>query len=199
MQREGKFSARAVDRMNPHPLQWALRFVSLAGKSEEIMNPTPTTVLFLSTGDAARGIMAEALLRHNAGDRFVAFSAGYAALPKADPRALSLLSENNVISEGLQPKDLMRFFESPRSILVDVIVTLSEEARANCPQWPGDPLRVHWPVDDPCAALTEDERESKFRKCFDILQNRVEALIKQRTPNSAVDLMFQLRSIAAVV
>ncbi len=163
------------------------------------MNPTPTTVLFVSTKDAVRGILAEALLMHTGGERFVAFSAGCNAAVKPDERALQLLDENGVFTEGLQPQSLDRFFLSPRSILVDVIVTLSEEARERCPQWPGDPVRVHWPVEDPCAALTDDERESSFRKCFSIIQNRVEALIKQRAPQSATELMFQLRSIAAVV
>jgi protein-tyrosine-phosphatase len=164
------------------------------------MNPTPTTVLFLSTGDAARGIIAEALLRHTGGDRFVAFSAGYQSLIKVDPRALQILDENNIYIKDLQPKSMLDFFESPRSILVDVIVTLSEEARENCPQWPGDPVRVHWPVDDPCAGtLSDDERESKFIKCFDTMKNRVDALIKQRAPQSATELMFQVRSIASVV
>ena len=168
------------------------------------MNPTPTTVLFLSTGDAARGILAEALLRHKGGScldapRFVAHSAGYSPLPKVDPRVLELLRDNGVSTDGLYPKSWKDFFESPRSILVDVIVTLSEEARAHCPQWPGDPVRVHWPVDNPLAAMDDNERESKFRKCFITMQNRVEALIKQRAPHSSVDLMFQLRSIAAVV
>lgn len=163
------------------------------------MNPTPTAVLFVSTGDAARGILAEALLRHNGMDRFVAFSAGIAALPKVAPKTLEILDDNGIFVDGLQPKNLLAFFESPRSILIDVIVTLSEEARTACPLWPGDPVRVHWPVDDPLVAGNEDERELKFRKCFDTLQNRVSALIKQRAPHSATELMFQLRSIAAVV
>ncbi len=163
------------------------------------MNPSPTTVLFLSTGDAARGILAEALLRHKGGERFVAHSAGYAMASKVDPRTLELLEDNGIFTDDLTPKGWKDFFESPRSILVDVIVTLSEEARANCPQWPGDPVRVHWPVDDPSAATSEDERESKFRKCFATMQNRVESLIKQRAPHSPVELMLQLRSIAAVV
>ena len=199
MQRKSKLFFTLIDHVNPHPLQWGVRFGYVVGKSEEIMNPTPTTVLFLSTGDAARGLMAEALLRHNGGGRFVSFSAGCASLVKPDSRALAILEENDVSTESLQPMDMMRFYESPRSILVDVIVTLSEEARASCPEWPGDPVRVHWPVEDPCSASTDDERESKFRKCFDVIQNRVNALIKQRTPQSSVDLMFQLRSIAAVV
>ncbi|MFA4994675.1 MAG: arsenate reductase ArsC [Bdellovibrionales bacterium] len=163
------------------------------------MNQSPTTVLFVSTRDAVRGILAEALLRHTGADRFVAFSAGCNAAFKPDERTLEILDEKGVFVEGLQPQSLERFFESPRSILVDVIVTLSEEAREHCPVWPGDPVRVHWPVDDPCAAATDDERETKFRRCFEMIQNRVEALIKQRSPQSSTELMFQLRSISSVV
>lgn len=163
------------------------------------MNPAPTTVLFLSTGDAARGLLAEGLLRNKGGFRFAAYSAGFKILPQADPLALEILKENGISTEGLHPKSLKDFFESPRSLLVDVIVTLSEETRNLSLEWPGDPIKVHWPVDNPLAAADFNERESKFRKCFMTMQNRVEALIKQRVPQSSVDLMFQLRSIAAVV
>lgn len=143
--------------------------------------------------------MAEALLRHLGGERFVAFSAGLEPLAKVCPRTLKILSEHEIQTDSLMPKGLMDFFKSPRSILVDVIVTLSEEARGHCPQWPGDPTRVHWPVDDPLACASDDECESAFRKCFDIIQNRVAALVKQRAPQSPIELMLQLRSIAAVV
>ncbi|MDD3371844.1 MAG: arsenate reductase ArsC [Alphaproteobacteria bacterium] len=163
------------------------------------MNPRPTAVLFLSTGNAARGLMAEALLRHLGEDRFVAFSAGYAPLAKASPRALRILGDNAIFTGGLTPKSWIDFFESPRSILVDIIVTLSEEAQQHCPAWPGDPVRVHWPVGDPLAALNEDECESKIRSCYESLRNKVGTLIKQRAPHSAIELMLQLRSIAAIV
>jgi arsenate reductase len=170
-----------------------------AGKSEKFMNPNTTTVLFLSTGDAARGIMAEALLRHKGGDRFTALSAGYAMLPGVHNMTAELLKSEGISLDGLHAKGWNEFFNSSRSLLVDVIVTLSEEARAHCPQWPGDPVRVHWPVDDPLASSDEDAREWKFRKCFSTLQNRVDALIKQRKPHNPVELMIQMRSIAAVV
>jgi len=163
------------------------------------MNQTTTTVLFLSTGDAARGILAEALLRHKGGDRFTAISAGYSMMQAVDPQALALLREAGISTDGLHTKGWQEIFLTPRSILVDVIVTLSEEARIYCPKWPGDPVRVHWPVDDPLAATTVDAREWKFRKCFATLQNRVEALLKQRVPHSSVELLLHLRSIAAVV
>jgi len=163
------------------------------------MNESLTTVLFLSTGNAARGILAEALLRHKGGSRFVALSAGYSMAPTVDPQAISILKAEKISTDGLHTKGWNEFFQSPSSILVDVIVTLSEEARTNCPQWPGDPVRVHWPVDDPCASSTDDMREWKFRKCFSTMENRVEALIKQRKAHNPVELMIQLRSIAAVV
>ena len=163
------------------------------------MNPRPTTVLFLSTGNAARGILAEALLRQIGGTRFVAHSAGYEMLPSVDPQTLKILSAEGVPTNGLHTKGWNEFFASPRSLFVDIIITLSEEARAHCPQWPGDPVRVHWPVDDPLAESDADRRDWKFRKCFSTLKNRVEALIKQRIAHSPVELMLQLRSIAAVV
>ncbi len=163
------------------------------------MNPRPTTVLFLSTGNAARGIMAEALLRDKGGGRFIAFSAGYKILPEVDPRTLRLLADEGVPTDGTHTKGWGEFFASPRSLLVDIIITLSEEARANCPQWPGDPVRVHWPVEDPLAASTADECDCKLKKCLTVLQARIAALIKQRAPHSPVELMLQLRNIASVV
>ncbi|MDE1900119.1 MAG: arsenate reductase ArsC [Alphaproteobacteria bacterium] len=159
----------------------------------------PTTVLFLSTGNAVRGILAEALLRHKGGARFAAISAGYSMRPAIEPQALAMLRAEGISTDGLHTKGWQEIFRAPQSILVDVIVTLSEEARAHCPKWPGDPVRVHWPVDDPLAAPTPDAREWKFRKCFATLQNRVDALIKQRAPHSAVELKLQLMGIAAVV
>jgi arsenate reductase len=163
------------------------------------MNQYQTTVLFLSTGNAVRGIVAEALLRHKGGSRFIAHSAGYSMAPNVDPQVLELLKAEGISTDGLHTKGWQEYFAAPRSILVDVIVTLSEEARVNCPQWPGDPVRVHWPVDDPMSATTPDARDWKFRKCIATLQNRVDAMLKQRRTESPVELMLQLRNIAAVV
>jgi len=137
-------------------------------------------------------------LRHHGQEKFVVFSAGYQALTKPNPRVLEILDDHGIYAEGLQPKGWKAFYDSPRAILVDVIVTLSEEAMNHCPIWPGNPVRVHWPVDDPMTATDADEEESKFRHCFETLRNRIDALIKQRAPHSATELMLQLRSIACV-
>ena len=88
-------------------------------------------------------------------------------------------------------------------VKIDVIVTLSEEARQFCPAWPAvegeNPVRVHWTVDDPLSAEKDDVCEWKFRKCFATLDSRIAALIKTRAASSAGELLLQLKDIGMVV
>jgi arsenate reductase len=196
---------------------------SLPRRNEEMMNPRPMTVLFLSTGNAARSLLAEALLRAKGGVRFTARSAGYRPLAEAHPQTLALLQAEGLPVEGLHAKSWGEFLASAHLMKIDVIVTLSEEARENCPVWPGSgvtsprdmlgmeassslmrevtprPVRVHWPVDDPLAADKADVREWKFRKCFATLENRITSLVRNRVAQSPAELLLQLKDIAMVV
>ena len=80
-----------------------------------------------------------------------------------------------------------------------MIVTLSEEARVACPAWPDNPVRVHWPVDDPASADKPDVLEWKMRKCFLTLENRISALVKARLARTPDEIRLQFRSIGMVV
>ncbi|MDP9126870.1 MAG: arsenate reductase ArsC [Pseudomonadota bacterium] len=164
-----------------------------------MMNTKPLMVLFLSTGNAARSILAEALLRHKGSSRFTARSAGFRSLPAVHPQTLSLLKAEGLSTDGLHSKGWGEFMASAHIIKIDVIVTLSEDARTHCPQWFGNPVRVHWPVDDPLSAEKEDVREWKFRKCFGTLETRIHALLKSRTAQSPMELLMQLKDIGMVV
>ena len=101
------------------------------------MNFTPLTVLFLSTGNAARSLLAEAILRQKGGDRFTARSAGFRPVRDVHPHTLALLAAEGVPAEGLHAKGWAEFYASANLLKIDVIVTLSEEAQKNCPVWPG--------------------------------------------------------------
>jgi len=164
-----------------------------------MMNPKPLTVLFLSTGNAARSILAEALMRHMAGNRFFPRSAGFKPLPEIHPAALAMLREQNISTDSLHTKGWGEFMITSYMMKIDVIVTLSEEARLTCPVWPENPVRVHWTIDDPLSAVKDDVREWKFRKCFATLETRIAALIKNRVAKCSEELLLQLKDVSMAV
>ncbi len=159
----------------------------------------PLTVLFLSSGNAARSILAEALLRQKGGDRFKARSAGIKPLADIHPQALTLLAEAGIATDGLHSKGWGEFLAAANLVKIDVIVTLSEDARVEVPAWPGNPVRAHWPVDDPLAASSADVREWKFRKCFSTLETRITTLVKSKIAQTSCELLLQLKDIGMVV
>jgi arsenate reductase (thioredoxin) len=164
------------------------------------MNQLPLTVLFLSTGNAARGILAEAIMRQKGSHRFTARSAGISPMTHVSAEALSLLASEGISVAGLHSKGFGEFLAAARIVPIHVIVTLSEEARQICPAtWPGDPVRVHWTVDDPLASDKADVREWKFRKCLTVLESRINALIKTRVAQNPSELLLQLKDVGMVV
>lgn len=159
----------------------------------------PLTVLFLSTGNAGRSIVAEALLREKGGSRFNPRSAGAQPLPAVNPHTLALLAAEGIAINGLHTKGWGEFLASANLLKIDIIVTLSEEAKNGCPTFPHNPVRVHWAVDDPLSAEKPDVMEWKFRKCFSVLEARIDALIKTRLKETPAELMIQLKEIGMVV
>lgn len=126
------------------------------GRADPAPAPPPgrvRNVLFLGTGNAARSLMAEAILRDLAGPRFEAFSAGTQPQGAPDPRALSMLRELGHDTGALYAKPLAAL-GSPR---VDVVLTLCDRAaNAALPAWPGRPIQGHWGLPDPVALATAD-------------------------------------------
>lgn len=171
------------------------------------MQQRPPHILFLSTGNAVRSILAEAILRHRVGQgpqaRYQVRSAGLKPLPEVHAETFTLLRTAQMPTDRLHTKSWGEFMAASHILKMDVIVTLSEEARHYAHAWPqhkeGGPIRVHWPVDDPLAAVKADMREWKFRKCFATLDNRITALIKTRPPSSPTELLLQLKDVAMVV
>ena len=124
-----------------------------------------SSVLFLCSGNSARSQMAEALLRHTAGERFEAHSAGM------DPRGVHplthrVLGEVGIDSSGLRSKSVKEFL-GKRSIQVAII--LCEQARQGCPSLYPFALRVlYWPFEDPVAPeLEREELLERFRAVRD--------------------------------
>ncbi len=128
-------------------------------------------VLFLCTGNSARSQMAEALLRHEAGELFDAHSAG--TDPKGvNPLTVQVMKELGIDIAQQRSKHLREYLGR---LPVRILVVVCSEAEKSCPTiWPGALQRLYWRFDDPAAAQgTDEEKLNKFREVRDAIQIRI--------------------------
>ncbi len=122
-------------------------------------------VLFLCTGNSARSQMAEAWLRHYAGDRFEAYSAGLE--PKGmNPLTVRVMEEIGIPLTGQYSKDVREYMGK---LHLSYLITVCANAEEKCPTtFPGVGQRMHWAFDDPAAVEGTDEvKLAKFREVRD--------------------------------
>jgi arsenate reductase (thioredoxin) len=138
------------------------------------MTDRPLNVLFLCTGNSARSIMAEAILRKDGGGRFGAFSAGSMPRGAVNPLALKVLESFGYPSAGFVSKS-WEVFAAPGAPRMDFVFTVCDDAAGEtCPLWPGQPMTAHWGIEDPAAVEGNDiARERAFVTAFKYLKNRI--------------------------
>ena len=134
-------------------------------------------VLFLCTHNSARSQLAEGLLRHLAGDRFEAHSAGTEAT-HIRPLAVRAMEEIGVDISGQESTTLERHLEEP----FDYVITVCDDANEACPFFPGAKIRLHWSFEDPSRAEgSEEERLEVFRSVRDGINERIERELVEGT------------------
>ncbi|MCG7392904.1 arsenate reductase ArsC [Microvirga sp. ACRRW] len=161
------------------------------------MADRPYNVLFLCTGNTARSILAEGILRKDGAGRFNAFSAGSQPKGTVNPLALKVLGSFDYPTDGYRSKSWDEF-TGPNAPVMDFIFTVCDSAAGEaCPIWPGHPASAHWGIEDPAAVVgTDIERERAFVQAFKFLKNRISALLA--LPMASLDgiaLTHQLREI----
>ena len=106
--------------------------------------PQPFNVLFLCTGNSARSILAESVLRKFGDGRFNAFSAGSHPKGEVHPLAIETLRQADYPVEGLRSKAWDEF-AVPDAPTMDFVFTVCDQAAGEaCPFWPGQPVTGHW-------------------------------------------------------
>jgi len=126
-------------------------------------------VLVLCTGNSARSQMAEGLLRELGGGRFEVHSAGTRP-GGVRPEAVEAMREVGIDISGHRSKSVEEF--AGRQF--DTVITVCDNARENCPVFPGRTERVHWSFEDPAAAAGDwEERLSVFRRVRDEIGARL--------------------------
>lgn len=133
-------------------------------------------ILFLCTHNAARSIMAEAILNNLAmgKGRFRAFSAGSAPATQVHPLAIEQIQAAGLSSDGLHSKHWSEFASPGAPVMHFVFTVCDDAAREACPVWPGTPLSAHWGVPDPSKVTGSDPvRRRAFSNAFIVLHNRI--------------------------
>jgi arsenate reductase len=154
-------------------------------------------VLFLCTGNSARSILAESILRKDGAGRFRAFSAGSTPKGAVHPLALRVLKRMNYPIDGMRSKSWSEFV-TPRATVMDFVFTVCDNAAGEtCPIWPGQPTTAHWGIEDPAAVEgAELEREAAFTTAFHYLKDRIDAFVNLPLPDiDELSLGTRLREI----
>ena len=133
----------------------------------------PLRVLFVCTGNSARSLLGEVLLRAAGGDAFEVHSAG--THPRGvNPLTIRVLGEAGLPTDGLRSKSVDEYLDQD----FDYVITVCDDANESCPVFPGASRRLHWSFPDPSRAVgTHEERLAVFRAVRDAMKGRIEEFL----------------------
>jgi len=129
-------------------------------------------VLFLCTGNSCRSQIAEGWARHLKSDVIEAYSAGIRPIG-VNSKAIKVMAEAGVDISGHTSKHT----DELAGIDFDYVVTVCDNAREQCPVFPGRAKPFHKAFDDPYFATgSEEDIMAQFRKVRDQIKAFVEKL-----------------------
>lgn len=130
-------------------------------------------ILILCTGNSCRSQMAEGWFRHLYGDLLEVYSAGIES-HGLNQRAVKVMAEAGVDISGHRSKLITELNETH----FDLVLTVCDSARENCPWFPGKVKHIHRSFNDPPAltkSLTgEDNILTVYRRVRDEIREYVE-------------------------
>ena len=140
------------------------------------MSDRKFNVLFICTGNSARSIFAESILRERAQDRFNVYSAGTRPSSELNPFALKVLQDKGHDISVLRSKHVSEF-SGPGAPRLDFVFTVcNRAANEECPAWEGQPVSGHWGMPDPVKVEGSDaEKSLAFQQAYGALKRRIEA------------------------
>ena len=138
------------------------------------MPDTKQNVLFICTGNSARSIFAEAIMRHEAGARFNVYSAGTKPQSELNPFAVEMLRQKGLDVTPLRAKNILEFQGEGAPVMDFVFTVCDTAANEECPPWHGQPISAHWGLPDPVKATgTDAQMRLAFQQTFGAMRNRI--------------------------
>lgn len=124
-------------------------------------------ILVLCTGNSCRSQMAEAYLRHFAGDKAAVYSAGV-EVHGVNPRAVAVMKEDGLDLSAHSSNHVDEY----RNIDFDMVITVCDHAQERCPVFPSKARKFHHNFPDPAKAKgTETEVMDEFRKVRELIKD----------------------------
>ena len=136
------------------------------------MTDRPYNVLFLTTGNSARSIIAEAILNKIGAGKFRGYSAGSLPKGKVHSETLQLLASLDYDTAGLRSKSLAEFLKGPQ---FDFVRTVCDDVASEAPPvWPSQPTTAHWGIADPAEVKgTPAQISLAFKEAYRLLNQRI--------------------------
>ena len=162
------------------------------------MSSSNLNVLFLCTGNSARSIIAEGILRKLGGETFFSYSAGSHPAGKPNPFALAVLRDHDIDVSFARSKHWDEFADS-NSPKMDLIITVCDNAAGEtCPVWPGHPSMAHWGVPDPATVQgSHQDTLAAFERTYVEMEVRIKMLLEAKlTAKTIGDLARSISPVA---
>lgn len=129
-------------------------------------------IAFISTYSAIRSIMAEAVARRASKLALLSleiYSAGVQPAERVPEEVIKLLQEKGYPIEGLYPKGI----DSIPYEEIDILITLSPEARDKCPYSENHIRREHWNIED-----VKSLRREELLKTLEQIEKQIKELFR---------------------
>ena len=194
---EARRSSAEVADLEARPAQSESRRVTRLSRNGA---DRPANVLFLCTFNAARSIMAEAILASVGQGRFRAHSAGDQAVGRIHPLTFDTLERHGVATTGLRSKSWERFFGLAAPPL-DFLIIVCDDSYEDL-LWPseGQLVQAYWATPNP---MTEGADEGAMRASFEAvyasLERRIRAFVElPRHEMTAAELWHAVMRVGAL-
>ncbi len=134
------------------------------------------TILILCTGNSCRSHLAEGILRAATGGRINVASAGSQPTGHVHPMAIEVMKEIDIDISSHTSKHLNEFLEQD----IHTVITVCGNADSECPVFPGQAHKHHWPFEDPAQGEGNDEvKRATFRRVRDEIREKFEAYARE--------------------
>ncbi|MCB1059655.1 MAG: arsenate reductase ArsC [Calditrichaeota bacterium] len=131
-------------------------------------------VLVLCTGNSMRSQMAEGLLQNFLGDQVDVYSAG--THPSyVHPNTIKALAEIGIDISHHKSKSVNQFVGQD----IDLVITVCDSAKVNCPVLPGARKTIHHPYDDPYDLGPSEDLDTVFAVLREKMRSELIPLVRK--------------------